>query len=77
MMRKPSAHKGETMGESADTESGDILYHNDYSPRYRPLYNIYDKARDHIKELKREKKAGSDIESGSAKSGEQTESDDR
>lgn len=28
-------------------------YHNDYSPRYQPPYDIYEKARNHMKSLKR------------------------
>lgn len=29
-------------------------YHNDYSPRYQKPYDIYDKAKQHIKHLKKE-----------------------
>lgn len=28
-------------------------YHNDYSPRYQSPYDIYDKARNHMRELKK------------------------
>ena len=31
-------------------------YHNDYSPRYRPAYDIYEKARIHMRELKKKGK---------------------
>ncbi|MDO4977706.1 MAG: hypothetical protein Q4E53_10640 [Eubacteriales bacterium] len=30
------------------------LYHNDYSPRYQPSYNIYEKAKNHMKEQKKQ-----------------------
>jgi len=29
-----------------------ICYFNDYSPRYKEPYNIYEKAREHMKQLK-------------------------
>ncbi len=29
-----------------------ICYFNDYSPRYKQPYNIYEKAREHMKQLK-------------------------
>ncbi|MCD8020471.1 MAG: hypothetical protein LUF92_13090 [Clostridiales bacterium] len=29
-------------------------YHNDYSPRYQEQYDIYEKAREHIKKRKKE-----------------------
>lgn len=29
------------------------VYHNDYGPRYREPYDIYEKAREHIRNLKR------------------------
>ena len=29
------------------------VYHNDYGPRYREPYDIYEKAREHIRSLKR------------------------
>ncbi|MEE1228371.1 MAG: hypothetical protein U0K57_05320 [Lachnospiraceae bacterium] len=29
-------------------------YHNDYSPRYHKPYDIYDKACDHMRRLKKE-----------------------
>lgn len=29
-------------------------YHNDYSPRYQKPYNIYEKAKQHIKDIKKE-----------------------
>lgn len=29
------------------------VYHNDYSPRYQPAYDIYEKARQHIKMQKK------------------------
>ncbi|MBR5047439.1 MAG: hypothetical protein IKX76_04310 [Eubacterium sp.] len=41
-----------------DMEESAGLYHNDYSPRYRPSYNIYDKARDNMRQIKKEKKTG-------------------
>lgn len=28
-------------------------YHNDYAPRYNKGYNIYDKAREHMKRVKK------------------------
>lgn len=31
-------------------------YHNDYSPRYQEPYNIYEKARQHMKYIKKVKK---------------------
>jgi hypothetical protein len=31
------------------------LYHNDYAPRFKENYNIYQKAKEHIKELKKRK----------------------
>ncbi len=38
-------------GPSPEKERG--RYHNDYSPRYQPPYDIYEKAKNHIKSLKR------------------------
>ena len=29
------------------------VYHNDYSPRYQPAYDIYEKARQHMKMQKK------------------------
>ena len=37
-----------------DREESAGLYHNDYSPRYRSSYNIYDKARNHMRQIKKE-----------------------
>ena len=31
-------------------------YHNDYSPRYHEAYDIYEKARNHMKERKKKEK---------------------
>lgn len=39
-----------------DTTAGSIrkpVYHNDYGPRYKESYDIYEKAREHIRNLKR------------------------
>ncbi len=31
-------------------------YHNDYSPRYQEAFDIYEKARQHVKKQKRKEK---------------------
>ena len=31
-------------------------YHNDYSPRYQEAYDIYEKAKSHMKKRKKEEK---------------------
>ena len=41
------------MGEKKDQKQEEARYHNDYSPRYQPPYDIYEKARNHMKGLKR------------------------
>ncbi len=41
------------MGEKKDQKKEEIRYHNDYSPRYHSPYDIYEKARNHMKGLKR------------------------
>lgn len=40
--------------------NGARRYHNDYAPRYRKPYDIYDKARNHIKTLKQAEKTVED-----------------
>ncbi len=41
------------MGDEKDQKKEKARYHNDYSPRYQPPYDIYDKARNHMKGLKK------------------------
>ena len=41
------------MGDKKDQKKEEARYHNDYSPRYQPPYDIYDKARNHMKGLKK------------------------
>ena len=45
---------GDNMTKDARKEdvSPGICYFNDYSPRYKQPYNIYEKARNHMKQLK-------------------------
>ena len=44
------------MGEKTDQKKEEARYHNDYSPRYQPPYDIYDKARNHMRGLKKGQK---------------------
>lgn len=32
-------------------------YHNDYSPKYGKPYDIYDKAKEHMKKIRKEKES--------------------
>lgn len=34
-------------------------YHNDYSPRYKEAFDIYEKAKNHVKEQKKKERLGS------------------
>ena len=34
-------------------------YHNDYSPRYKEAYDIYEKAKNHVKEQKKKERLNS------------------
>lgn len=43
--------------EEIDKKPFKGVYHNDYSPRYQSAYNIYEKARNHMKKQKKEWKA--------------------
>ena len=40
--------------EWAALEAGKGLYINDYSPKFSESYNVYDKAREHMKKLHKE-----------------------
>ena len=64
---------GETDNNKIDKEDADNnkthlkgtkkgLYINDYSPKFSESYNVYDKAREHMKKLRKERnnKNGSD-----------------
>ncbi|MBQ9155595.1 MAG: hypothetical protein IJ137_02310 [Eubacterium sp.] len=42
------------MNRNGDLKAG--RYHNDYSPRYQEPYDIYEKARRHMKQMKKEDK---------------------
>ncbi len=48
------------MGEKTDQKKEEARYHNDYSPRFQPPYDIYDKARNHMKGLKKGEKKRED-----------------
>ena len=42
------------MNRNGDLKAG--RYHNDYSPRYQEPYDIYEKARRHMRQQKKENK---------------------
>ncbi len=58
MRNKKNESRENVTGEEKRTEDNEIkkgLYNNDYSPKFSEPYNIYDKAREHMKKLRREK----------------------
>ena len=58
MRNKKNESRENVSGEEKRTEDNEIkkgLYNNDYSPKFSEPYNIYDKAREHMKKLRREK----------------------
>ena len=58
MTNKKNESRENVTGEEKRTEDNEIkkgLYNNDYSPKFSEPYNIYDKAREHMKKLRREK----------------------
>lgn len=58
MRNKKNESRENVTGEKKRTEDNEIkkgLYNNDYSPKFSEPYNIYDKAREHMKKLRREK----------------------
>ena len=48
--RRQDRRQQNTSAASTDGMKGN--YHNDYSPRYGEAYDIYEKARSHVKKLK-------------------------
>ncbi|CVI72982.1 hypothetical protein BN3660_02857 [Eubacteriaceae bacterium CHKCI004] len=57
--KKLSAEKkeaGRSNVEKSNTEKKRGRYHNDYSPRYQAPYDIYEKARLHMKKRRKEEK---------------------
>ena len=58
MKNKKNESRENVTGKEKRTEDNEIkkgLYNNDYSPKFSEPYNIYDKAREHMKKLRREK----------------------
>ncbi|MCR4609332.1 MAG: hypothetical protein K5750_06545 [Eubacterium sp.] len=58
MRNKKNESRENVTGEEKRTEDNEIkkgLYNNDYSPKFSEPYNIYDKAREHMKKLRKEK----------------------
>lgn len=58
MRNKKNESRENVTGKEKRTEDNEIkkgLYNNDYSPKFSEPYNIYDKAREHMKKLRREK----------------------
>lgn len=58
MRNKKNESRDAVNGEdnrTKDNETKKGLYNNDYSPKFSEPYNIYDKAREHMKKLRREK----------------------
>lgn len=57
--KKLSAEKkeaGRSNVEKSNTEKKRGRYHNDYSPRYQAPYDIYEKAKLHMKKRRKEEK---------------------
>lgn len=57
--KKLSAEKkeaGRSNVEKSNTEKKRGRYHNDYSPRYQVPYDIYEKAKLHMKKRRKEEK---------------------
>lgn len=57
--KKLSAEKkeaGRSNVEKSNTEKKRGCYHNDYSPRYQAPYDIYEKAKLHMKKRRKEEK---------------------
>ena len=57
--KKLSAEKkeaGRSNVEKRNTEKKRGRYHNDYSPRYQAPYDIYEKAKLHMKKRRKEEK---------------------
>ena len=50
--RKPE-ETASPLSDQKPEETASGLYHNDYSPRYHAPYNIYDKAREHMRRQKK------------------------
>jgi hypothetical protein len=51
-MRKDKRSSSDKKENNNETKKG--LYVNDYSPKFSESYNVYDKAREHMKKLRKE-----------------------
>lgn len=51
-MRKDKKISSDKKDNNNETKKG--LYVNDYSPKFSESYNVYDKAREHMKKLRKE-----------------------
>ena len=57
MMKKNNTREANTAStdKANNNETKKGLYVNDYSPKFSESYNIYDKAREHMKKIRKEK----------------------
>lgn len=53
-MRRQKVQKEQQQSNEKIIKKGN--YHNDYSPRYQEPYDIYEKVKSHMKDIKKEDK---------------------